>query len=235
MLITTPGIVLHSTKYAETSLIVKIFTEAQGVQSFIVKGAFGKKSRVRASFFSPLSIVNITYDDHYENSLKYIKDISRKSEMPLFDPAKSAILVFYNELLYKLLFDAGPDQILFHFLETEIEKVSDENERLADLPIRFLIQLSIILGFFPENNYSEKDCYFSLEACRFQNFYIDDKCYVPLEESRYLHLLMAGDVCHADREVRNNLLSALIEYYKIHNEQIRDIESAAILSTVLHD
>lgn len=235
MLITTPGIVLHSTKYAETSLIVKIYTEAHGVQSFIVKGAFGKKSRVRASFFSPLSIVNITYDDHYENSLKYIKDISRKSEMPLFDPARSAILIFYNELLYKLLFDAGPDQILFHFLIAEIEKVNDDNVVLADLPIRFLIQLSIILGFFPENNYSEKECYFSLDACRFQSFYIDDKSYIPQEESHYLSMLMNGEDCNVGRHTRNNLLYALIEYYKMHNEQIRDIESAEILSTILHD
>lgn len=235
MLITTPGIVLHTNKYAETSLIVKIFTEAHGVQSFIVKGAFGKKSRIRASIFSPLAIVSITYDDHFEHALKYIKDISRLSDAPLFDPAKSAILLFYNELLYKLLFDAGPDQMLFHFLQTEIQRIDKTDNGLIDLPIRFLIQLSIIMGFFPENNYNEKDCYFSLTACRFQPFFIDEQNELPQEESFYLSELMNGRDLQVARHTRNNLLHHLIAYYKIHNEQIRDIESAAILATVLHD
>ncbi|MCQ2284393.1 MAG: DNA repair protein RecO [Bacteroidales bacterium] len=235
MNITTSGIVLHSTKYADTSLIVKIYTEMHGTQSFIIKGAFSKKSRIRASLFSPLALVSVTYDDHFENTLKFIKDISRKSDANLFDPAKSAILLFYNEVIYKLLFDAGPDPILFHFLETEIERIEWQDTNLIDLPIRFLIQLSIILGFFPENNYSEKECYFSIEACRFQQFYIDENNEMDKEESLYFSKLLNGEEVMAPRSTRNKLLHMLIEYYKRHNEQIREIESAEILSTVLHD
>ena len=127
MNITTAGIVLHSTKYSDTSLIVKIFTEAQGTQSFIIKGAFGKKSRVKAALFSPMGLVNITYNDHGGDKLKFLKDIMRRSTAADmgFDPIKSSILLFYNELVYKLLFDTGPDTVLFHFLEDEILKVSE--------------------------------------------------------------------------------------------------------------
>lgn len=235
MNISTSGIVLHSTKYADTSLIVKIYTEMHGTQSFIVKGAFGKKSRIRASLFSPLALVDLIYDDHYDNALKYIKEISRKNENLLFDPARSSVLLFYNELIYKLLSDAGPDPTLFHFLEQEILKIQNETIHLQDLPIRFLIQLSIILGFCPENNYSEEECYFSLETCRYQRYFIDEKSEIPAEVSRYLSQLLSGGEAVSNRENRNLLLNYLIEYYKMHNEQIREIESAKILAAVLHN
>ncbi len=237
MLLTTPGIVLHSTKYSDTSLIVKIFTEKRGVQSFIVKGAFSKKSRFRASIFTPLALVSITYDDHNSDRLLYLKDISRNDVGAewSFDPARSSILMFYNELLYKLLFDSGEDEVLFNFLQEEILKISEPEVDLLELPLRFLLRLSVVLGFFPENNYSDKDCYFSLSENRFQSYYIDENDEIPQTESRYMsQLLLSEATQQVTRHTRNNLLHYLIKYYQVHNEQIRDIESVEILASVLH-
>lgn len=237
MNITTAGIVLHSTKYSDTSLIVKIFTEAQGTQSFIIKGAFGKKSRVKAALFSPMALVDITYNDHGGEKLKFLKDIMRRSttiDMG-FDPVKSSILLFYNELSYKLLFETGPDTVLFHFLENEVLKVAEAETIPAELPLMFLIRLSVILGFFPENNYSDKTPYFSLTECRFQPWQIDEQCELPEAESRYLaHLLREESTQIPDRLIRNNLLRYLIKYYRIHNEQLKNVESVEILASILH-
>lgn len=237
MNITTSGIVIRSTKYADTSLIVKIFTEAQGTQSFIIKGAFGKKSRIRASLFTPMALVNITYNDHAGDKLKFLKEASRTDSAAniTFDPVKSALLLFYNELIYKILYDAGTDTVLFHFLESEVLKIGDLDQCPADLPLRFLIRLSIILGFLPENNYSSENPYFSLADCRFQPHCFDEHNDVPAAESRYLSMLLKDDECPIpDRQTRNNLLHYLIEYFKLHNEQLKELESVDILSTVLH-
>lgn len=236
MLISTPGIVLHSTKYSDTSLIVKIFTYEQGTQSFIIKGAFNKKGKIRASLFLPLSILNITYNDPNRETLKFLKDVSRYDETMdvQFDPVKSSILLFYNEILYKLLFDAGPDPILFRFILEEIQKVNKQEDNLADLPIRFLLRLSNNLGFFPENNYSEKDCYFSLEESRFQSYFLNERCELSKEESCYLSQLLNNDEnISVSRPLRNALLYHLIAYFRMHNEQIREISSVEVLSSVL--
>lgn len=237
MLISTPGIVLRSTKYADTSLIVKIFTEAQGTQSFIIKGAFRKNSRFRASLFSPLAVLHITYDDHGHGQLKFLKDVTRLQGMDecLYDPVKSAVLLFYNELLYQLLFETAEDSELFQFLMAEIRKVTEADAVPANLPIQFLVRLNVVLGYFPENNYSEKDCYFSLEQSRFQAYCIDLRNEVPQAESLFLSKLLQGDTDYAaNRQTRNELLRYLIEYCKIHNEHIRGIESVEILSSILH-
>ncbi len=57
MIQTTRGIVFHTTRYSETSAIVKIFTEESGLMSFLVKGLYSKKSKdpfrnVRASYIT---------------------------------------------------------------------------------------------------------------------------------------------------------------------------------------
>lgn len=237
MLISTPGIVLHSTKYSDTSLIVKIFTYEQGTQSFIIKGAFNKKGKIRASLFLPLSILNITYNDPNLDTLKFLKEVSRYDETldVQFDPVKSSILLFYNEVLYKLLYDAGPDPMLFRFIIEEIKKVQYQEDNLADIPLRFILRLSHNLGFYPENNYTEKECIFSLEECRFQSYIIDERCELPKEESHYLsQLLNEMPQATVGRATRDALLHHLITYLQIHNEHIRDIASVDILSSVLH-
>lgn len=238
MILNTKGIVLHTIKYSDHSLIVKMYTRECGTTSFMIKNAFNPRSHMKASFFSPLALFDVTFDARSNRQIHYFKEINYHYSPTtiLFDPSKSTIMMFYNELLYKLLFDAGPDQILFDNIEEEIELLDHESNNLAERPLRFLLKLSILLGFFPENNYSTTNCYFSLEECRFQSYCFDERYEIPAIESRYLWQLMSNaDDCHAGRETRNHLLHYLIEYYKLHNEQIKDINSIEVLSEVLHE
>lgn len=235
--ISTSGIVLRTTRYSDTSLIVKIYTEAQGTQSFIIKNAFSRKSRIKASFFSPLALVHITYHDYNDNRLKHIKDIIRKDSPSeaAFHLVRNTLVLFCNEVLYKLLFDSGPDVQLYSFLESEINRINGAEHFQPDFPARFLLRLSAMLGFCPENNCDETDCHFSLTECRFVNYSLNSQNELPEAESRYLSRLLNQESAEdVDRTLRNNLLRSLIKYFKIHNEQIHEIESAEILASVLH-
>ena len=237
MIVSTPGIVLRATKYGDTSLIVKIFTRQQGNQSFIVKNAFRKNNRFAASYFTPLAQMDISYDDHSKSTLKYLKDVSpRRALNPLYyEPAKSSILLFYNEILYKLLMEAGEDEALFAFLQKEIDKVHQTQGNLAELPLRFLLRLSAVLGYYPEDNYSLRNCYFSLQECQFQPLYAENAGYLTARQSEYLHRLLSDEKpLHVERDMRVSVLKQLVTYFQMHNEQIRKVESLDILSTVLH-
>ncbi len=59
MLCTTKGIVIHHFKYAEKSVIAKIYTEKYGLQSFLMNGVRNAKSKNKAVYFQPLSLVEI--------------------------------------------------------------------------------------------------------------------------------------------------------------------------------
>ena len=237
MIVSTPGIVMRATKYGDTSLIVKIFTQQQGNQSFIIKNAFRKNNRFAASYFTPLAMMDISYDDHSKGSLKYLKDIApHRATNPLFyDPAKSSILLFYNEILYKMLMDSGEDKILFDFLRKEIDQVNKASGSFAELPLRFLLRLCKVMGYFPEDNYSAANGYFSMQECRFQPCYVEDAGFMNGEESTYLHqLLSLEEPVPASRALRVALLKQLVAYFQMHNEQIHKIDSLEILASVLH-
>ena len=55
----TKGIVLHYYKYSESSVIVKIFTEESGLQTYVLKGVRNKKSKNKVNLLQALNLVNM--------------------------------------------------------------------------------------------------------------------------------------------------------------------------------
>ena len=125
--------------------------------------------------------------------------------------------------------------LLFDFLRKEIEGVHEASGNLAELPLRFLLRLCKVMGYSPEDNYSDINGYFSLQECRFQPCYAEDAGFMNGEESVYLHRLLCEEKpVPATRSLRSALLKRLVAYLQMHNEQIRKIDSLEILASVLH-
>ncbi len=239
MFIKTKGIVLHKTKYSDSDLIVKIYTEKAGTQSFILKHAFSKKTKVNQSLFGQLSLLELNFDLRKQSQLHYIRDVvvSHHYSLIPFDVVRGTVLFFYNELLYKLLFNAPEDENLFAFLENCLLELDDPNCRLADVHIRFMIRLAKILGLMPENNYSQKCPYFSVEDACFSDHYVEN---LTLEQpasdylSQLLNHIEEGELVPLpDKSVRMNLLRGLVQYFETHNESVSNIQSLNILNEVL--
>lgn len=237
MLVATKGIVLHKTKYSDQSLIVKIFTEQLGTQSFIIKNAFNKKNKLNQAYFSPLALLEVVFDHKNTQQIHFLKEIHHYANFEYipFDLVRNSLLIFYNELLYKLLFDVGEDAELFCFMERKILELDNPDVVLTDVHIRFLIDLSKQMGFCPVNNYSEACCFFSLQECHFAKIYFPNDFYLSKEASTYLYdILSCESKPYPAKSIRNELLNGLISYFIIHNEQIKKIESIAILADVLN-
>ena len=68
----TKGIVLRTVKYGETSVIVAVFTEKFGVQSYLVNGVriSTKKGSGKANLFQPSAILEMVV---YHNELKQLQ------------------------------------------------------------------------------------------------------------------------------------------------------------------
>ena len=77
MLKKTKGIIFHQVKYSESSVIVKIYTELLGLQSYILKGVRKKKSKIKSNLLQPLTLVEMEVY-HKENSeINFIKENSK--------------------------------------------------------------------------------------------------------------------------------------------------------------
>jgi DNA repair protein RecO (recombination protein O) len=232
MFVTTKGIVLHKTKYSDSSIIVKIFTEHFGTQSFIIKNAFSKKSKINYTFFTSLSLLEITFDDVIIHKLGFLKDVNyikHYSKIP-FEPSRNAILFFYNELLYKLLNNSLEDPKLFYMLEKALIELDTVETLVPDIHLHFLADLIQTLGIFPENDYSDRRPFFSLQDNRFSDIFVDNNYYLSEQASTYFSGILnqnKGDL--AAKSVRNEVLTGMVQYLILHNDHIYSLDSLEVL------
>ena len=118
MLSSTKGIVIHHFKYSEKSVIAKIYTKKYGLQSYILNGVRNKKSKNKAAYLQPLSLVEIDANHKDNKGLQRVKTI--EFEIPFnsipFEIGKSSIAFFIAEILYKSIKEEEANIPLFEFL-----------------------------------------------------------------------------------------------------------------------
>jgi DNA repair protein RecO (recombination protein O) len=237
MYIATEGIVLQTTKYSDNSLIVKIFTRKNGVVSFIIKNAFSKKNKQPASYFASLTILDIIYKEPYTEKLTFLKEVTLAHPFHAIhqDIRKNCILLFEQELLMKLLYQANaPDEDLFDFIKKHLIELETTQELAPDFHIVFLVQLIQQLGYAPELNFSLQTPYFSIEDSNFGNLLLETPYFLSKEASFYLFtMLKKQNHTIPDKKTRMELLHGMILYLMQHNKQIKEIGAVGILSEVL--
>ena len=74
MLVTTEAIVLHALKYGETRVIVDVFTKTAGRVSLIASLPKTQKARLKKQYFQPMTLLEITYEEHQRAQLQKLKD-----------------------------------------------------------------------------------------------------------------------------------------------------------------
>ncbi|MBR6775770.1 MAG: DNA repair protein RecO [Bacteroidales bacterium] len=162
----TRAIVLQSIKYGDSSLVVKMLTEEMGVQSFMVKGVYGKKSKMKAAFFQNMTLLEIVAEIG-GSTLGFIKEISLSHYYKSIssDFKKTTILIFISELLSKSIAESEPDTTLFNYVYDSMIWLDEVESSYADFPIIFAMRLSFYLGFFPNiDTYTEGSCFDLLDG-----------------------------------------------------------------------
>jgi rRNA maturation protein Rpf1 len=71
----TRGIVFQKVKYAESAVIVKIYTEEFGLLSFIVSGLRNKRYFPKSAYFQSLSLLDLVITYKENKSLHQIKEV----------------------------------------------------------------------------------------------------------------------------------------------------------------
>lgn len=98
MLQKTKGIVLHTLKYNDTSIIVDMYTELSGRTSFLVPVPRSRKAAVKSVLFQPLSFIEFEADYRPNATLYRVKEA--KSFYPFtsipYDPYKSSMALFWQ-------------------------------------------------------------------------------------------------------------------------------------------
>jgi DNA repair protein RecO (recombination protein O) len=240
MLISTRGIVIHTVKFSETSIVAKIFTEQCGLQPYLVKGVRKAHSKLSPGLFQPLTLLDLVVYHKQKTSLQNIREAGYHhpyQNIP-FDIRKSSVALFITELIYKTVREEEANVPLFGFLARTCIELDEIQSPGNVYHIVFAIRLASFLGFMPRQNYSPKRKFFNMQEGIFQENIPDHTYYMDEETSRLFSELSEVSTGQAElprvsSKLRDLLLEKIIHYYQLHIPGFTGMKSHLVLHSVL--
>jgi DNA repair protein RecO (recombination protein O) len=236
----TRGIVLRTVKYGETSLIVDLFTELFGRQSYLVNGVrtSSRKGMGKANLFQPAANLEL---EAYHQELKNLQRLKEFRWATLyqhlyFDVLKNSVALFMVELLQKTLKQPEPNPILFQFVESSFNRLDlAEVAVVANFPLYFALHLAGSLGLRIDNNYSISNRIldlgegFFVEEPPSHHQYLDNSL---SEATSFLLQIKNTDELRAirlNKQMRKNLLEAYEHFFALHFQDFGKLRTLPVL------
>jgi DNA repair protein RecO (recombination protein O) len=239
----TRGIVLRTIKYGETSLVVTMFTEAFGVQTYMVNAVrTSKKGASKANYFQPAAILDLVVYHNEQRSMQRIKEFSWAIlyQNLLSDVIRNAIASYMCELIYKCLKQPEPNPGLFYFCEESFVQLDTSSRTVtANFALFFTLHLTHFFGFRMVDNYSCDNNILDLQEGSFIDqqpthpHFIDGR---SAELTAHLLKVMQPhelDDLKLNQETRRLLLLRYLEYYALHLADFGQMKTLVVLHEVL--
>lgn len=240
MLHKTRGIVLKTTLYSESSVIVQMFTEKFGIQSYIINGVKKPKAKIRMNMLQPLHLVEMVV---YHKANTNIQRISELRPSPIFrtipyDIIKSTIVIFLNEVLYKSIRQQMTDGHLFDFIFNSVLWFDESNDNNVNFHLSFLLKLSRFLGFAPSTQTKSDQSYFDLQEGEFKSLPPVHPYFIHKEEaSLFIALFILPfekiNELKLENKTRRTILDKILVFYTLHTASFGEIRSHQVLEDVL--
>lgn len=233
------GIVLHLLPYTENRHIVRVFCRHFGLKAFMVRSSKSGKG-AKTALLQPLTIIGFESSFRENAQIHDLRNLRIEhpySQIP-FDPGKTAMIIFLDELLYKTIPDDYVNDTLYNFLRNALVLLDDALDA-RNFHIWCMLEICRHYGFYPQaENPGESTC-FDLSLGVFtpktpmHPHYIDGEDALILQSLLDLEWPQVQPVqMHSSR--RRALLESLVKYIQLHLENLREIRSIAILNEVFH-
>lgn len=238
MLDKTRGIILHTVKYGDNSLILTVYTEKFGRQAYIINAARNSKSKNKAGLLQHLFIVDIEVYQRKGRDLQRIKEIKISSPFTTipFDVIKTTQAIFIAGILYKIIFEEEYNPELFHFIESSLLFFDMMDEGKPDFHIWFLAHLTNYLGIVPNTSIAS-DGWLDMKKGVMVVSEPSHPGYMNQDlTSLFRELLKIRiqdlPVFKITRGSRTQLLSKILEYYQMHFGIVINQKSSDILKEI---
>jgi DNA repair protein RecO (recombination protein O) len=238
---TSPAIIFRMVRYSETSIICDAYTREKGLRSFIASGVRSAKKGGQASLYRPLTLVEITANEGDADKLSRVKEIRLATPYLRIstDIIHSSVALFLIEVARNAIKEREANESLYDFLEDWLLWLDNVSTPHPALPLLFLTELALELGFGPLDNFSEKNPYFNLTEGIFIPEQTTQDTVLDKEESAALATFTR---CNKEtisnvpltRALRSQLTDSLLRYYLIHVAGFRPLQSLPVLREVLY-
>ena len=240
MLHKTRGIVLKTTLYSESSVVVQIFTDKFGIQSYMINGVKKPRAKIRMNMLQPLHLVDMVV---YHKANSSIQRISELRNSPVFrsipyDIIKSTIVMFLNEVLYKSIRQQNADENIFDYIFSAISWFDESPQANPNFHLAFLLKLSRFLGFAPSTETKSDYSYFDLQEGEFKSLtpihpYFMHKTDAGLFIELFMTPFEKLNEIKIDNPTRRLILDKILVYYTLHTASFGEIKSHQVLEEVL--
>ena len=228
MLHKTRGIVLSYIKYRETSVIVKVYTDKFGLQSYLINGVRSQKSKKGLALVQPLTLLDLVVY-HQENKANGLQRISEFKpaihfvSIP-FDIRKTTIALFITELLSMVLHEEEHHGTFFNFLHGFIIHLDQESKSYSHYHLFLLVQLTHYIGFGIHNKTELERQGIIIHSHR-----DSDKLYETILQLNQLDL--SAPVTYPNA-LKREVLQYMIQYYAMHIEGFKPLKSVEVLQQI---
>lgn len=240
MLQKTKGIVVKTTKFSESSLVVKVFTELFGMRTYMVRGVRKKKSRTPMNLFQPLTILEMIVYEKAGRDIQQVKEIKAAyifSSIP-YTMNKSSMIVFLNEVVYKAIGEEECNENMFQFIEQSLLYLDQTEEKYQNFHLWFMTHFTRFLGFEASDNYGDQQRYFDMQEGRYTSLKLPEiiSIHPPLSALFFqLHRdVVFGESISVNRGQRKELLEKLHQFYQFHLPNFSELKSLQVLSEVMN-
>ncbi len=242
MLEKTRGIVLHSLRYGDDSLIVDILTESRGTIAFLVRVPRSKKANVKSHLFRPLTILELDVDYRPQRPLQRIRDmrVCVHYESIPYEPMKEVVALFLGEVLYYALRMEDRNDRLFQFLLYSLDWFDSATNSYANFHLALLIKLTRYLGFWPNCEDRNRTDFFDLQESSFTSIRpVHGQC-LSAEEADWVPRFLKMNYAtmryfKMSRHQRTYVLDVLCRYYRLHIPEFPAVKSLDVLKALLDD
>jgi len=240
MLHKTRGIVLKTTLYSESSVIVQVFTEKFGIQSYLINGVKKPKAKIPMNVLQPLHLLDMVV---YHKVNTQLQRVSEARPSPVFksipyDVIKNTIVQFLNEVLYKSIRQQGAEDALFSFIYNAISWFDETEKPSANFHLAFLLKLSRFLGFAPHEQTRKDQKYFDLQEGEFTSLMPIHPYFIEKTDADFFLLLFSTSFekifeIKIDNATRRFLLDKILIYYMLHTASFGQVKSHQVLEDIL--
>lgn len=235
----TKAVVLRVVKYGETSVIVTMYTELFGLQSFIVKGVRkeSKKSQL-VNYYHPGALLQLQV---YHNELKHLQFIKDAQwyymyKEVFFSVLKNAVAMYIIELCQQSLKEPENNPDVYHCIEEALIQLDKNSESFAaNLPLYFTLRLSTELGFQIHGKYTDATAVLDLQAGRFLSSTPQHVDYIENNLARitseFMSITFYSDIenIKLNKNMRRDLLAAYQVYMQYHITGFNQLKSLEVL------
>jgi DNA repair protein RecO (recombination protein O) len=245
MIAKTKGIVLRSVKYGETSLVVTMFTETFGLQSYLVNGVrtATKKGTPKASLFQPTAILELVAYNNPFTGLQRLREYKWEFlyQNVLSDVHKNAVALFMVELLGKCLKQPEPNAELFYFVEDALRHLDEASMAVTgNFPLFFALHLAVFFGFRVNDEFSSKKHYLDLqEGCFVEDqpvhrHYLIDREAAAVSEILKIMQPYELEQVYLNQDMRRRIMHGLEQYYAFHVPEFGVLRTLPVLREIMN-